>query len=105
MAKLRPALMIAAACGFLLATKTLAMASTSESVSPCDNCGGFNGYVVWSGATGPRGVRRLLRDWEGRRYRAGDSLLISLRASGWRPERAQIEIRSGRVPKIRLLRS
>jgi hypothetical protein len=56
-------------------------------------------------ATGPRGVHRVLRDMEGRRYWAGDRLLISLRAFGWRPERVEIEIRSGQVPKVRLLRS
>jgi hypothetical protein len=56
-------------------------------------------------ATGPRGVRRLLRSLQGRRYRAGERLLISLQAPGWRPERAQIEIRPGRVPKVKLLAS
>ena len=56
-------------------------------------------------AAGSRGVHRLLRNMEGRRYWAGDRLLISLQASGWRPERVEIEIRSGQVPKVRLLRS
>jgi hypothetical protein len=60
---------------------------------------------VTAGATGPRGVRRLLRRLEGRRYRAGDVLLISLQASGWRPERAAIEIRAGGLPRITLLSS
>jgi hypothetical protein len=56
-------------------------------------------------ATGSRGVRRLLRSFRGRRYWAGDRLLISLRAPGWTPERAQIRIRSGKVPKAGLLPS
>jgi hypothetical protein len=56
-------------------------------------------------ATGAHGVHRLLRAMEGHRYRAGDRLLISLQRSGWRPERAEIDIRSGRVPKVRLLGS
>ena len=56
-------------------------------------------------AAGSRGVHRLLRNMEGRRYWAGDRLLISLQASGWRPERVEIEIRSDQVPKVRLLRS
>jgi hypothetical protein len=54
-------------------------------------------------AAGRRAVHGLLRSLEGRRYRAGDRLLISLQAPGWRPERAEIAIRSGRVPKVRLL--
>ena len=54
-------------------------------------------------ATGRRRVRRLLRHLRGRGYRAGDKLLISLEAPGWRSERAQIVIRWGRLPKARLL--
>jgi hypothetical protein len=57
--------MIAAACGFLLATTTVAMASTSESVSPRDNCGGFNGHIVSSGATGPY-IQLYGEVWENR---------------------------------------
>lgn len=55
-------------------------------------------------AAGARGVRRLLRSLAGHRYRAGDKLLITLTASGWIPERAEITIRSGRVPEARALR-
>lgn len=55
--------------------------------------------------TGARRMRRLLRRLRGHRYRAGDTLLISLTASGWRPERAQIRIRRGRLPRVRLLGS
>lgn len=54
-------------------------------------------------ASGRRQVQRLLRRLEGRLYRAGDRLMISLRASGWKPERAEIKIRSGQVPTVRLL--
>jgi hypothetical protein len=54
-------------------------------------------------ATGPRRVRRLLHELHGRRYRAGDTLVITLSAPGWRPERAQIKIRRGRLPRVRLL--
>ena len=55
MVKLRPTLVmaVAAACGFLLAATVAAVASTNESVSPRDNCGGFNGHVVWSGQLVP----------------------------------------------------
>jgi hypothetical protein len=56
-------------------------------------------------ATGPRGLHRLLRELEGRRYRAGDRLLISLNAPGYRAERAEIDFRWGRLPAIKLLRS
>lgn len=55
-------------------------------------------------ATGRGRIRRLLHRLRGRGYRAGDKLLISLAAPGWRSERAQIAIRWGRLPKARLLR-
>ncbi|HWE12544.1 MAG TPA: hypothetical protein VG365_03480 [Solirubrobacteraceae bacterium] len=53
--KLRRAFIVAPAlaCGFLMATTLAAVASTSVSVSPRDNCGGFNGHVVWSGGGSP----------------------------------------------------
>jgi hypothetical protein len=51
---------------------------------------------------GPRAVRRLLRSLAGRRYRAGDVLSISLTAAGYLPERAQVVMRTGRKPLIRL---
>jgi hypothetical protein len=53
MAKLRSVLIIAGTCGFLSAATMSAMASTAETVSPRDNCGGFNGHVVWSGPGSP----------------------------------------------------
>lgn len=56
-------------------------------------------------ATGTRRVRRLLRSLRGRRFQSGDRLLISLQAPGWIAERAEIKIRSGKVPKARLLPS
>jgi hypothetical protein len=53
--KLRLALIVVAtvACGFLMATTLVAVASTNVTVSPRDNCGGFNGHVVWSGGSSP----------------------------------------------------
>lgn len=54
-------------------------------------------------ATGAHGVRRVLRRMVGRQYWAGDRLRISLQAAGWIPERAQIDIRAGRKPKLRML--
>jgi len=42
---------LAAAVGVLLALTTAAAASSTATVSPRDNCGGFNGYVVWSGSS------------------------------------------------------
>lgn len=56
-------------------------------------------------ATGSRAVRRALRRMSGRRYRAGDRLLILLQAAGRKPERAEIDIRAGRMPRARLLPS
>jgi hypothetical protein len=54
-------------------------------------------------AKGPRRVRRLLHRLQGRRYRAGDRLVVSLSAPGWIAERAQIKIRAGKVPEVRRL--
>jgi hypothetical protein len=54
-------------------------------------------------ASGARRLRRLLHGLRGRGYRAGDRLLLSLQAPGWRPERARIAIRWGHLPLITLL--
>jgi hypothetical protein len=56
-------------------------------------------------ARGPGGVKRVLRGLQGRRYRAGDRLLIFLRAPGYRDQRAQVSFRNGRLPAVKLLRS
>jgi hypothetical protein len=54
-------------------------------------------------ADGARNVRRLLRRLRGRRYHAGDRVLIVLKAPGYQPERALVKIRNGRLPEITLL--
>jgi hypothetical protein len=54
-------------------------------------------------ADGARNVRRLLRRLHGRRYRAGDRVLIILKAPGYLPERALVKIRDGRLPRVALL--
>ncbi len=51
-------------------------------------------------ANGSKAVHRLLRRIVGRRYRAGDRLLLTLAAPGWLSERAQIRFRWGRLPGI-----
>jgi hypothetical protein len=51
-------------------------------------------------ADGTKAVHRLLRRIVGRRYRAGDRLLLTLAAPGWLSERAQIRFRWGRLPGI-----
>ena len=55
-------------------------------------------------ASGPRAVRRLVRGLAGRRFRAGDRLLITLTAPGYRSERAEIDFRWGKLPRASLLR-
>ena len=51
-----------------------------------------------------RTLRRQHRTLRGGKvYRAGDRLLVSLSAPSWRPERARIMIRNGRLPAIELL--
>ena len=55
-------------------------------------------------ATGIRGVHKLLHALVGRRYRAGNKVILTLRAPGYRQERAELDIRWGRKPNARLLR-
>jgi hypothetical protein len=55
-------------------------------------------------ATGIRGVHSLLHALVGRRYRAGTKVLITLQAPGYRQERAELDMRWGRKPNVRLLR-
>jgi hypothetical protein len=56
-------------------------------------------------AHGSRNVRRLLRGLRGDRYRAGDRVVIILKAPGYLPERAMVRILDGRLPQITLLPS
>jgi hypothetical protein len=51
-------------------------------------------------AAGARPVRRLLERLAGRRYRAGDILMVKLTAKGYRQERARIFFRDGKTPLI-----
>src|SRR5262249_55567839 len=52
-------------------------------------------------ARGERGVHRMLRRLEGRRFRSGDVLAIALTAPGYRAERARVTVRDGRKPRVR----
>ena len=54
-------------------------------------------------AAGARNVRRLVRRLQGKRYRAGDRVLIILKAPGYLPERAMVRIRNGKLPRVTLL--
>jgi hypothetical protein len=49
------------------------------------------------------GVHRLFVSLIGRRFRAGERLLIAVRAPGYAAERAEIRIRYGALPTVRLL--
>lgn len=55
-------------------------------------------------ARGIHGVRHLLHRLRGHRYRAGDRIIITLTAPRYRAERAEVQIRWGRKPGVRLLR-
>jgi hypothetical protein len=55
-------------------------------------------------AKGIRGVHHLLHALVGRRYRAGNKLILTLRAPGYRQERAELVIRWGHKPNVKLLR-
>jgi hypothetical protein len=54
-------------------------------------------------AVGRRRIRRLLRAWRGRRFRAGDHLIVVLSAPGYLPQRAAAIIRYADLPRIKLL--
>jgi hypothetical protein len=54
-------------------------------------------------AVGRRPMRQLLSTWRGRRFRAGDRLIVTLTAPGYLPERASVRIRFGKRPRVRLL--
>ena len=55
-------------------------------------------------AKGIRGVHHLLHALVGRRYRAGTKLILTLQAPGYRRERAELTMRWGHKPNVRLLR-
>lgn len=50
-----------------------------------------------------RQLRGLVRSLAGRRYRAGDRLLIRISVPGEVPERAEVWIRYGEIPRARLM--
>lgn len=54
-------------------------------------------------AARPRRIRTLLGALDGRRFRAGDRLLITITAPGQVAQRAEVVIRNGRLPSVRLL--
>jgi len=51
-------------------------------------------------ASGARKVRRMLKGLAGRRYHAGDVLMVRLTAAGYRPESARIRFRNGKKPLV-----
>jgi hypothetical protein len=52
---------------------------------------------------GSRRLRRLIGRLDGRAYRAGDRIVITITERRHKPERIEIEIRYGRSPRARLL--
>ena len=52
-------------------------------------------------ARGSRAIHRLLRRLEGRRFRSGDVVSVSLTAPGYTAERARLTVRTGRKPRVR----
>ncbi len=55
-------------------------------------------------AQGIRAVHRLLHALVGRRYHAGNKVFLTLQAPGYKKERAELDIRWGHKPNVRLLR-
>jgi hypothetical protein len=51
---------------------------------------------------GRRGLRRLVHALDGRVYRAGDHLSVTVSKHGYAPERAVIRIRYGKLPSVGL---
>ena len=66
-------------------------------------CAGRHCPRVGAGATGPRRVATLLHRLGGRRFRAGQRLLITVTEPRHRAERIALGIRNGRIPSARLL--
>ena len=67
-------------------------------------CAGTRCPRVNAAARGARKVATLLRRLQGRRLRAGQTLLIGVTARGHAAERIAIKIRKGRKPSARLVR-
>jgi hypothetical protein len=55
-------------------------------------------------AAGSRHVGRLLRGLDGKRFRAGNRLRITVTAARRRPERIELDIRNSRQPRARLVK-
>lgn len=66
-------------------------------------CAGRHCPRIRASATGPRRVATLLHRLGGRRFRAGQRLLITVTARRHRAERIELQIRNGRLPRARLL--
>jgi hypothetical protein len=67
-------------------------------------CAGRHCPRLKASARGPRNVATLLKRLQGRRLRAGQSLLITVSAPHRRAERIRLDIRDGLKPRARLLR-
>jgi hypothetical protein len=67
-------------------------------------CAGRRCPRIRAGASGPRRVATLLHRLGGRRFRAGQRLLITVTAPRRRAERIELQIRDGRLPRARLLK-
>ena len=59
--------------------------------------------VALASAAGPRRVRRLLHAWEGRRFRAGARLFVTLKAPHYLSEKAVLIMRVANEPRVRSL--
>ncbi|HEY6523775.1 MAG TPA: hypothetical protein VIY10_08420, partial [Solirubrobacteraceae bacterium] len=66
-------------------------------------CSGKHCPRIRAAATGARKVTTTLRRLDGRRLRAGQTLLITVTARHHAAERIAVEIRNGRKPSARLL--
>lgn len=55
-------------------------------------------------SAGTRRVAKLLRGLDGKRFRAGDKLRITVTARGRSPERIELQMRDNRLPTARLLK-
>jgi hypothetical protein len=60
------------------------------------------GCPLPAGSATYRRLHRLRLVLDGRVYRAGDRLLITLRARGYRAERVEVRIRDGKIPRAQL---
>jgi len=90
--------------GTLTVLRSVRVAKLPRTARVAVRCAGKGCPRIRASARGPRRVATLLRRLGGRRFRAGQTLLITVTQAGRTAERIALGIRTGRKPSARLLR-